>query len=446
MRETLSSPEENVIHHDVVIAGAGLSGLVLSRELEKRGVDYVVADSAPRSKGPVVHYLLSRAASENLGLSEYYNHRLLRGSAVTGYRRLNYDAHGLEPLEQVVPNSMRDGFVVVSIQELKEIWASQLNIRFADPIVALELNERNLWKVDMRSRTKFTSKCVIDATGQDAHLGKLIGRDAAKPQRQCYGGVFEYGGPINELLFLDRMQNVGNRPPETAGWIMPVGDGTAEIIIAHELDGGMSGWRDPQLRSTLADYIEWFNKRGIQIGERISTISGNFAQGLPKYSSVLTTDGFSLFGEALGLNHPLNGYLIHEIQDHAVNMADEIIRFLATGRWDPHRAMVGKSPVKYGLEKSLGNIKTRSAQAGEGRSKPLAPLHKALSSALGEDGLWRAIDHGVEANLILLEASRNPNLAGFLVRLASEYLRLLVDHSQYRDEIFDKVRYSLRRS
>jgi hypothetical protein len=127
-------------------------------------------------------------------------------------------------------------------------------------------------------------------------------------------------------------------------------------------------------------------------------------------------------------------------------MADEIIRFLATGRWDPHRAMVGRSPVKYGLEKSLGIIKTRSAQAGEGRSKPLAPLHKALSSALGEDGLWRAIDHGVEAKPVLLEAAKNPLLVGFLIKLASEYVRLLVSHSQYRDEIFDKIRYSLRQS
>lgn len=321
--------------HEVVIVGGGLSGLVLGNHLNLRGIDHLVIEASIPGKSPSIHYLTSKASANSLGIGSHYQDSLHQRTPITGYTRFNADHPGLWPSESLLPDGTnRDGFVTFSIAQLRE-WLKPAvsNVMMGQSVVGIDPTPTREWCLETVKGEQLRTKVLIDATGASARMLAKVTPNAytivnKRIVRACFGGVFPYLGPEDQLLFADNFSQYDDQPPEGAGWVMPLGGGQAEVVVGWETPlANVSAWRSPKLRDLLRNYIEWYNHRGIQIDydRRTEVVSGSFSQGLLDYRRLPDpSKGFILFGEALGLNHPLNGYLINNIANYASTLANEV--------------------------------------------------------------------------------------------------------------------------
>ena len=441
----------------VTIVGGSLSGLALSRELALSGIGHVVLEASPVGRSPAIYYLTSRSAAKNLGIEERYDEAAQIREPITGYVRYDGTKPHIEPLEELRPKAEgRDGFVTFSLEEITQ-WLSSnspyiLRDRSANH---LEMNGPN-WRVYTTNEEVFQTKVVIDATGSRARvLSKLYGdglESLVKNRlvRACYGGIFPYEGPENILMTVDNFPPIeSDIPREGAGGIIPLGKGFAYMLVGLEANlKDISAWYSPKLDQLLQSYAEWFNNRGKGQGIKINFegrdfVAGSFSQGLLDYRHIPTKLGLAAFGESLGLNQPLHGYLIKDIAFYAKVMAHEISKYLDGGDWNPHQMLVANSPINFGLQMALGNRKVQSVLNGRGRSAATKKLQEFLVSALGEDGFWHAIDNGLSPKGILFGLIRNPKYLGVVSSLALDYLRLLANDGLYREELGLKIQNHL---
>lgn len=433
---------------NVVVVGGGLSGLALHRELDSRNIDHIVLEASPAHKSPSIHFLTSKASAESLGIEHLFDGAGRSRTLITGYVRYDGTKPGLEPLELIKPDKSRAGFVTLSLAELREALGGSTKILNATPAVGFEQQYDGV-EVTVRGGKKIRTKVVVDATGARAKIyRKMTGSESPFERRivrDCYGGVYPYNGPEDTLLFVDKFPNSDGLPPESAGWVMPLGDGMAEVVVGHETTLDKAGkWHQASLKHLIDDYISWFNERGIHINanERLEVISGTFSQGLVDFTSLPQLPGVALFGESLGLNHPLNGYLIRGIAHHARIMADEISKYLDSGSWHPHQNLVQQSKINYGSQVVLSERKQIASQNGDGRTEATLPVYQLLVDALGKEGLWEAIDNNVQFERILSGLLSNPNSKHFstLLRLGIGYLKLLLKEDVYREELRLKLK------
>ncbi len=292
----------------------------------------------------------------------------------------------------------------------------------------------------------------IDATGSRARvLSNLLGDETIqnaiqqRTVRACYGGVYPYDGPEDTLLFADRFPEDGDDiPREGAGWVMPLGNNLAEVVVGWETSlANISQWHTSKLNKLIGSYIRWFNDRGISIDfdKRGEVVSGSFSQGLLDYRSIPVVDGLAAFGESLGLNHPLNGYLIRNIEGYARVMADETQKYLNTGKWNPHSALVGTSPVNFGQQVTLSRRKMEGVLSGRGRSAATGKLQEFLVKSIGKDGLWEAIDGSIPISSVIAGLARHPQYASVVLTLGLDYINLLLQDGLYRNELREKIIY-----
>ncbi len=438
----------------VAVIGGSLSGLALSRELGLLGIDNVVLEASPVGKSPPIYYLTSRKAAESLGIEERYDEAAKIREPITGYVRYDGTNPHIKPLEELIPRPEgRDGFVTFSLEEVRQMLASDsINVFWKRSASYLERDDYG-WRVYTANGEVFPTSVVIDATGSRARvLSKLYGNGleeivANRLVRACYGGVFPYEGPENVLMSIDNFPSIESTTPrEGAGGIAPLGKGFAYVLLGWETTlNDISSWYSPKLNQLLQKYIEWFNSRGGNQGIRINFekgkhfVAGSFSQGLLDYRHIPTELGLAAFGESLGLNQPLHGYLIRDIVFYAEVMAREVSKYLDSGHWNPHRVLVANSPINFGLQKALSNRKIQSVLDGRGRSAATKALQEFLVGTMGEDGLWRAIDNGISLKEILFGLLKSPRHIGVVSGLASDYLTLLAHDSLYREELGLKV-------
>lgn len=450
-RYGLKESEPFALGTPIVIVGGGLSGLALSRELRSRNQDHIVLEASLATKNPSIHYLTSPSTAASLGLTDQYNDAATRRKPITGYARYDALSPGLEILEGVKSSETRaNGFVTFSLSELSE-WLGKESKGYVyngRSVCHLERSGRN-WITQTTQGDVITSQIVIDATGSRSRvLSGLIPPEIMSDTvnqrlaRACYGGIYPYGGPEDTLLFADRFTIAGkDSPSEGAGWVMPLGNGMAEVVVAWETPlGNISNWRSPKLINLLEAYINWFNARGIPIGfdKRQEVVSGSFSQGLLDYRRIPSDVGLAAFGESLGLNQPLNGYLIGNIAGYARVMGDEAQKYLDTGKWDPHNSLVGTSPINFGQQVALGKRKMEGVMSGKGRSAATARLEEFLVKSLGADGLWDAIDGGIPPSKVIAGLIRHPQYVNGVTRIGVDYLKLLLNEDLYRNELKEK--------
>ncbi|OGG16060.1 hypothetical protein A3D77_01970 [Candidatus Gottesmanbacteria bacterium RIFCSPHIGHO2_02_FULL_39_11] len=457
--ETIRSSEQGpiIIKTPVVIVGGSLSGLTLSRELERRSLNHVVLEASKEPRSPSIHYLTSLYAATTLGLDPEYQEKAKDRKLITGYTRYDASAPGLVVREEVLPNSTRkNGFVTFSLEELRYILGSKFNNHvLTGKSVCQVTNTDHRWEVKTTHEDIITSDIVIDATGSRVRvlsnlLGNKIIQDSVgkRTVRACFGGVYPYHGSEDALLFADGFPALGEGiPKEGAGWVMPLGNGLAEVVVGWEttlID--IAKWHTPKLKHLIKAYVKWFNDRGIPIAfdKRQEVVSGSFSQGLLDYRSIPSESGVAAFGESLGLNQPLNGYLIRNIAGYAEIMADEIQRYLNTGKWNPHDMLIGSSPVNFGQQVALSKRKMEAALAGKGRSTATSRLQEFLIKSLHEDGLWNAIDSGIPPTKVMAGIVRNPKYVDIISILGLDYIRLLLTNVLYRKELKEKIIYRFK--
>ncbi len=439
----MSTPE-HLIHNEtephfstpVIVVGGGLSGLVLGQRLTEAGVGHIILEASGPGKGQAIHYLTSKSTAASLGLLEQFEHAGSERVPITGYVRFDGRSDTLTPLEELPPSPGREGFATFSIAQLRS-WLPNANLRMDRSVSSMTQDNEGNWALSTSKGEKYKGEIIIDATGTRAKVLRMSGviseSDVAnRPVRTCYGGVFSYDGPEDRLLFVDRFPTLDGISPEAAGWIMPLGNRLAEVVVGWEgsLRDGLN-WRSGQISALLQAYIEWFNQRGVAIDpkSRTQVISGAFSEGLLDYRKIKKSNVVA-FGESAGLNHPLNGYLIGDISHYAEILTREIQAYLSQNNWHPYESLVRAGKINYGLERALGVRKTAGATSGEGRSSATRRLQELLLLSLGSDGLWQAIDSGVPLRSLVKGLLRHPQYSDEVVRLGWSYLQLLFEKDQ----------------
>ncbi len=452
--EEYQHKEKTAERYQVVIVGGGLSGIALARHLERAGVDYCILDSEPLAKSQSVHYLTTKQAAQSLGLQSEYENQVHTRIPITGYTRFDAREDGLQVLEALSPDSSRSGgFVTVSKQQIKDRAASDgISLLGSNPVIAATQRPDTVdWELTLRNGKTTSAEIIIDATGvrtRVARLAGLVDREMLdnRKVRYCYGAVLEYLGPEDRLFFADRFPeqaDLGIR--EGAGWIMPLGNKTAEVVVGWEDRLGEVGkWQIGHPRTLLRRYCDWFAERGIMVNfnQRLEVVSGIFSQQPLDYRALEHNSNLILFGESLGLNQPLNGYLIGDIDGYARILCEEIVNRLNGRTWRPYEAIYADHTL-FGPQVVLSERKTRSVLSGVGRSAATADLQKLLVACLSPDGLWRAIDSGVPIKQILIGVVSNPKYLPVIARMGVEYLSLMLRDDLYQREVWLKIKKRL---
>jgi flavin-dependent dehydrogenase len=448
-RSPLSKEAEKETYTPVLIIGGSLSGLTLSKSLSEHNIDHIVIEATKANKCASVHYLTSQSAAKELGLEEYYDEQLSHRKAITGYFRFDSTKSDLVPLEKVEPDNDRSGFATFSLAELRG-WFKTPIIDGTSVRAVSETNDSN-WLSQTTDGKKISSKIVIDTTGARTHIvGSMINSIDIKQEvgnrivRACYGGIYPYNGPENSLLFVDQFPITDpSLPREGAGWVMPIGNGQAEVVVGWETKlADINKWRGYNTKILVQQYINWFNERGIVIdfNERHEVVSGFFSQELLNYHKIPKDKGIAVFGEALGLNHPLNGYLIKNIAGYAETMTKQIELFLKGEKWDPHNKLVGNSPINFGQQVAISRRKMEAAKNGIGRSAATRDLQEFLIKSIGYDGLWSAIDNGVPFVDLVKGLLQHPLYASTICSLGIDYAKILMNENLYRKELIQKLK------
>lgn len=426
--------ENNIVRKEtpVVIVGGGLSGLALSREYKQRGIEHVVFEASPLGKNQSIHYLTSRKSASSLGLSARYDEELQHREPITGFTVYDGLQEGLVPSEALSPRKeTRDGFVTFSIAQIRD-WLTEegLPIHRGQSVKDVQELDSNRLLVKTARGDEYETRVVVDATGARAKVLQLA--NTVDPQliadrlvRYCYGGVFSYSGPEDQLVFVDRFPNQKDMPQEGAGWIMPLGGGKAEVVVGLEGPlGDRTDWHTAKVPQLLSSYIEWVRSRGIEIdpNERTERVSGVYSEGLLDYRKLPLTPSVIAFGESTGLNHPVNGYLIDNIARYARIMAEETERYLSTNQWNPYMRLIGESPINYGLATSHIHRKIEAARRGEGKVHATGRLKDLLVTSLGEDGFWSVIDEGIPLGKLLLGVIKHPQYIDELAKIGMLYV------------------------
>lgn len=455
-REQSTNKEILRPHYQVAIVGGGLSGITLARQLTQKNIDYLLVD-AEKNFTQSVHYLTTKEAADSQGLEREYDNQTTSREPITGYARYDGSVPGLQAIEALDPDRNRPhGFVTLSKQEIKD-RARLDGVPLVDgmSVARADMNPENgQWDLHFQNGASTAATILVDATGANAKVAKLTGIldehifDNRKV-RYCYGAEAAYEGPENMLLFADKFpKQEGVEAREGAGWIMPLGNGKAEIVVGWEgsmKDGG--AWYRGKPNLLLQQYVNWFNERGIRIdlSARTSVVSGIFAQEPLDYQKLQPDSNLLLFGESFGLNHPLNGYLISSIAESAHIAAEEIEKRLQGGHWDPYTAMLSRSKIFYGPQVALSRRKTQAAISGEGRASATAKLQEFLVKCLSPDGIWEAIDTGVPIKSLLAGLLANPKYAPLVLNIGFDYLSLLLSEELYQKELWLKLTKGLRR-
>lgn len=447
--------ESNSKRTDVVIIGGSLSGLALQRELEKRGISHLVFESSPKGKSASIHYLTSKAAAESLGIGQEYKHAATLRKSITGYCRFDGGSDSLKAVESLNSDSkgVRDGFITFSLHELRQFLGSSPHILNGVPIVKLNRDDNKEWVVTTRDHQNYKSKIVINATGSRARVFQNYFQDTDidvlknRTVRACFGGVYPYFGYEDKLLFIDKFPTSSDLPMECAGWVMPLGNNLAEVIVGFETPlKDINTWHTSTLKELIMQYIQWFNQRGIRIDfdSRSEVVSGSFSEEFIDYRKLPQHPGLALFGESLGLNHPLNGYLIRNIATYSQVMTDQIEQYLHNNTWNPHQKLLQNSSINFGQQVALSRKKQKAALSGLGRAEATKRMQAMLIEFLGEDGLWEAIDNQVDFKLIIAGLLTKPKYIDAVFSLGIDYLKLILKDTIYRQELKLKIMKRLK--
>jgi len=291
-----------MIEKDVVIIGSGISGLYISKLLEKKGIDFITLEGN-RSVGKYGNRIINNSVFKKLELD---NTVILRD-----IKKINF----FSPSEiKISTSSEKSRGYVVNLRSLEmdlfESLVNSDNIKFNQFVQKFDLKEGVIKTKDYDIK----SKIIIFSSGilQDFIIYKLL---LEKPQIVfCYTNEVEGHDEIATIL--DNNYAFG-----FYGWVMPlsgevmeVGFGTSRL---HELKG-----KDFNKILFSLPYIHRYrkNRKKRQMGGFIPISVINKKYG----------NNWILIGDAAG-GEPLMGGSIHKSIDEAL-IASKVIELFLNGK------------------------------------------------------------------------------------------------------------------
>ena len=283
---------------DVVIVGAGVSGLFLSALLEKIGIDYVTLEKRSRP-GKYGNRVINLSAFAKLGGDS--------GLILTDIKEINF----VSPRGHVLSvSSPQPRGYVTNLQLVEEKLLSSIsnrsNLLFREPVVDLDMTRG----VVRTARHEIEARVVVLAGGLISQPLSTC-PDAIRP-RVIFCQMYEIHG---QDVVTTVMSNT--LAPGFYGWIMPLRD---RIEVGIGRDGG-AVHRSHDLDTALFSMPLIREYAGAQ---RVRKLRGSIPTSVVDRHSGAN---WALIGDASG-GEPLMGASIHKCIDEAALACDVIQRVL----------------------------------------------------------------------------------------------------------------------
>lgn len=384
--------ESRIADIDVLVVGAGLTGLALAKVMDGRGVDYRLVDTRT---GPWAFkramYLVSLKIARQWDLGENYGKGAQR---IAGY--VEYEAETGQVVDRLGPilSDERIGYIPVSQYRMeKSLRRGGINDNIFWGTTVQELGEEKSGVDVVTNRGNIRAKLVVDATGHSAAVTKMAGkREGEYLIRALRGGSCRVDGHDPGLIHFVKglKDNEGN-------WMVPLGRSGAEVVAGQVMPiSSAKEWWDRHSELALQRLVDWYSERlGIVIslpknsGEnmafRVDPASASQFKGLVIPS-----------GEAAGLNSPFHGQLIDVLLLYSRMMASEIVKAKEAGEWQHvgknfYRKFLTEPPFSYLIHRALLENRIRGGSKTGGVNRF---VYGVLRREFDEFSLWRILQEG----------------------------------------------------
>lgn len=283
--------------YDVIIVGAGPSGLILARELNGSGLKVALIDG--RKKIDVLQnhrYGTFTATVEKFGLARY---------VVKGYSKFSFGISALE--KQTVFSYPKDEFVVVDINP----FARDLKLE-ADVVLGYLVSniqrEKATWLVTDQAHHQLRGQMLVDCSGSAQIVSRALSIPEKHPPVNFLNTSFELTNCSFPSDKLDTIYFPQFRAQQSAKnmllWLYPYTEKTAQFgqadLISHTIPAGDTGGEGLlDIMRKTDPYRQWFARA--KITEQLHKISST------TMTRELVYDGLILCGEAGGATTPILG-------------------------------------------------------------------------------------------------------------------------------------------
>lgn len=409
---------------DVVIVGAGLSGLSLASVLSETNVDFIVVDKRTLLDPKEAMYLVSKNIANTWGMEVAYETKRGHQPLISG--AVSFDEGG-EVIWSIDPNTDNSyGFAPLPQTLLEKALLDKITNEIFYGLECQSLTQIKDGRVIVHTRRgPVTSKIVIDATGWQADvIGQFYLDREDYTVKAIYGGIYPTSGFNQKLLyFIDGLE--GN----SGSWVMPISAKGAEVVAAQQTHRScIKEWWEQQAEIAFAQMVDWYSNRGYQIvaGKDKKPMAFRIEPARRKYFQGPVVP----FGEAAGLNSPHHGQLIDVLPYYARMLARIIQNAKETEEWkEVGERFYGeflKRPPYYYLLHSILRENKRRIDGSKTQGNYL--LFKALRETFDETTLWRVLNDngfGIEEAITLLK-HRPIEVINWILSSTPSLLSLLV--------------------
>lgn len=420
---SLTETESNT-QYDVVIVGAGLSGLTLASELPEY-LRVLVLDSRKaeyQTKGAM--YLVSEAIAHTWGFASdpKYTERKRKQSLINGV--ISYNSKGI--IQYQVPVSDREyGFTAIPQGYLESTLKQKVNapiaydtrcssIEVSSPILKVKTNHGDI-------RTHL----VIDATGWP---GSLVHDYYKKPEDflliTLFGGNYQYSGFDSRSLTFAR-----GFPRNNVNWCLPINSDAMEVMAGfiNNYSGSREWWASEAEREfdMLVKFHTSHNRKIYTDKKpkypwafRVQPIERSFYSG-----NVIP------FGEAGGLNSSTHGQLIDVLPYYAQRMSKLIIEANNNEKWSDiglkfYSDFLRHPPYFY----LIHSLNRENKRTGVGNNANQL-LKNVVQQTFDRDTLWRILENnGLKMEQVKQLFMKQPTLMVEYVFKSSPALLSLLMH------------------
>ncbi|MDH7476408.1 MAG: FAD-dependent monooxygenase [Microgenomates group bacterium] len=388
---------------EVVIVGAGLSGLFLACCLADCGINFVIIDSKIEPDFKNAYYLLSLPIAKSWGIN------WPSGSQNTITGATIFDPTG-NPIQVVPPNPEVEGFSPVSQLVLEKFLKTKL-IRSKQQPPYYQTCFRGAKETDKgivvnTSLGLINAELVIDATGWPG----VVFHSQYPPEDFLMTGLWgsNYQTPNIDPRIL---YFIFGLPETNTNWAMPIGENKSQILAGqYGPISSIEQWWGKNAEQALQTIIGIYKLAGFKIeaineqtprrmGFRQQPAARRYFRGriIP-------------FGEAAGLNNPLHGQLIDGLPYYGKKLAEIIKEAKESNRWDSvgekfFQFFIQFPPFIYFLHMVLRQNQVRSSE--QGQAKP-STIIKLASQNFGDQVIGLLQANGFSPDQIRILITHHP--------------------------------------